>query len=340
MHHLNICTDKFVARTKTVASRSMVLSILKLRLRQIKREFSWLGVFYQILLPVLLLAGFVALYYAYLKGNNYLYIGGAILLVISQIHYTRKDKAFILKHIDRPIVIMGTEYALLTLLLTLPALTTDHWWVCPLLCIMSYVVAALPVSHSKATRLTALSTILSPVHFEWLSGLRRTFWLVPLLGIAAIAVSSFKIAPLIPLWLLTVTACSFYSEAEPLNMLYPYADSASVLLRVKIKNGIKMLVVALGPVLALNTVFHPDMLIVNIAFLIMQLLMLAASIVVKYAAYEPGKTLTGNNMVLSFLALSGAVPFLLPLPFIMTPVYYKKALKNLQSYFHDTDQRP
>jgi hypothetical protein len=59
------------------------------------------------------------------------------------------------------------------------------------------------------------------------------------------------------------------------------------------------------------------------------------AILLKYAAYSPNDNLSQNSVLFFFGFLGSIIPFLLPLPLIMNIRNYKKAVTNLNRYFHD-----
>jgi hypothetical protein len=130
--------------------------------------------------------------------------------------------------------------------------------------------------------------------------------------IAALSLSWLIVAPLICLWLIGVQLTSFYLECEPLVILWSNADTSRQLLHCKIRRHVFLLVIVSLPVLLLHSILCPGMVLINLCFFAAQILLLVFAILLKYTTYNPGRLMTGNNIILGFAALSIAIPFLLP----------------------------
>lgn len=89
------------------------------------------------------------------------------------------------------------------------------------------------------------------------------------------------------------------------------------------------------PVLAINTAFHPSLFLVNLAFIVLQLMLLVCFILAKYAIYAPNKKLESNSVILSVAGLGTIIPFLLPIPLVLILFNYRKAIRTLKPYFDD-----
>ena len=89
------------------------------------------------------------------------------------------------------------------------------------------------------------------------------------------------------------------------------------------------------PILILNTLFNTDFIDINVLFLLVQFALIIFAINVKYSSYVPGQQNMASNSTVSIVSIGSIVPYLLPLPVLFAMVYYKKALQNLNNYFHD-----
>ena len=69
-------------------------------------------------------------------------------------------------------------------------------------------------------------------------------------------------------------------------------------------------------------------------FLIISAIIQTLSICLKYAFYEPGRTIN-KSIFITVYALSIFVPFFVPVPLIMMVHYFRKAESNLNHFLYD-----
>ena len=67
----------------------------------------------------------------------------------------------------------------------------------------------------------------------------------------------------------------------------------------------------------------------------MQISLLCFAICLKYSSYKPNKNQIGNNIPLAIVSLGSALPYLLPIPTILSFAYFYKAKNNLKQYLND-----
>jgi hypothetical protein len=201
--------------------------------------------------------------------------------------------------------------------------------------LLFYIISAINISLIQRTILANLSNIIPADNFEWLSGSRKHYLYLSLCLIAALITSWLKIVPLFFLWIFTFTITSFYTECEPLHILFASSENMKKLLRSKIIRHSILLIMIFAPVLIINSFFHPEMTFINIAFILVEIILLAFSILLKYTSYQPDENLNGNSILISLATIGVIIPFLLPVPLIMCFRNYRKAIKNLNRYFND-----
>jgi hypothetical protein len=180
-----------------------------------------------------------------------------------------------------------------------------------------------------------ISSIIPASHFEWISGFRKSFLLLIPLCILAIGFCWFKILPLFLLWFITFIITSFYNEFEPVHILREGGYSSKRFLRQKLYQHSGYLLLLYTPVLLINTIFNFEYWIVNLLFIPVQLSLLCFAICFKYSVYEPSKNLTAGSLILTMVSLCALIPYLLPVPLVMTFIYYRKAKNNLDNYLND-----
>lgn len=309
--------------------------LLQIRWWQIRKELQGIGLVYVFVLLVLVFfaSGFALTQYR--DNPNAFLMAGLVAGAVLSLHIGRKDKDFILKHITNPARKMFLEYAVLTVPFTVPVLFTQHWWLFIAMQLAFAGIALLRVSQRGFTRLAFLSSWIAPADFEWLSGVRKSWLFLLVLYILAWATCWIMAAPLVCLWLFTVQVSSFYIECEPLTMLRATYTNGRSFIHTKIRRHSGMLLLVSLPVLVTNSIVCPQMWWINALFAGAQLLLLIFAVLLKYALYIPERTLSGNNILLGIAALSGAVPFLLPVPLLMNLRNYGRAIRNLKTYGHD-----
>ena len=86
------------------------------------------------------------------------------------------------------------------------------------------------------------------------------------------------------------------------------------------------------PLIVLFFVFNSQYWFILLYVVIIAFIVNINAIIFKYACYEPGAKLDNNQtlQVLSFGAF--LIPFLFPIPIVLSVINYRKALKNLQPY--------
>lgn len=309
--------------------------LLKIRWWQIKKELHGVGLVYTLILLLLILLFTIIAYTLYHTTTHAFIVSGVLLLALASFHFARGDKQFIGRQISYPQAAIFTEYATVTAPLTLSALFTPNWFVLPVTWTGIAIISLIRTTPKKISWFVFLSKIIAPRNFEWLSGVRKSLVFILILLLLSLGLSWVIIAPLVCLWLFTVNISSFYIECEPLSMLWANESSPRQLLWGKIKRHSGLLLLVSVPVLIINSLMHPEMALINTGFLLAQVLLLVFSILLKYATYRPGILLSGNNILLGFAAASIAIPFLLPVPLLMSLRNYSRALNNLKMYHHD-----
>ncbi len=311
--------------------------LLIIRWRQARKELRGIGLVYALVLLVLVCLASAYLYGQFGKAGTAWFFSGLIVFSVLSVQIGRRDKAFVALHMEQPVLSLYLEYLVLTLPFTAPVVATPYWYLFPVMQGCFYGIAHIRATPAKKTWLQGLSRFIAPRDFEWLAGMRQAGFLVLFLYVTALTLSWLIVAPLVCLWLITVRITSFYLECEPLALLWSNADTPARLLRGKIKRHVRLLLLLLLPVLILHTLLCPAMVWVNLAFLVLQVLLLVFAILLKYTTYTPGTLITGNNILMGLAAVSIAIPFLLPIPLLMSIRNYGRALRQLKTYTYDPD---
>jgi hypothetical protein len=199
--------------------------------------------------------------------------------------------------------------------------------------LLLFCIASLRVNNQYKTPVPQLAKLIKPADFEWLGGVRKNYIAIALLILLAAAFCWLRVVPLIFLFLLTSVVLPFYQECESLQVLYAGSTNARKLLHKKLRDHSLRLSLLIVPVIIINSLVNPELLLINIGFWIVQLVLLAFAILLKYATYRPGYRNTGNSILIAFASLGCLLPFLLPVPLIMSCMNYPKAIKKIQFYY-------
>ncbi len=312
----------------------MTLPLLYIRTKQLQKEVNGLGLYLILLIP---LAAFLifASFKIFQKGESAYYLVSLLLAICISIQYYRKDKSFVYKHIKSPHLQLFSEYAALTFPFSITCIITKYWFCFPLLLFMLFFVPFFQFRISQKVVLKKLSAIIPASDFEWLSGVRKNYIAVIGLYSLALAFSWFRILPLFLLWFLTVVISSFYTEYESLQILREQAKSPRNYLLFKLKKSTIYILLLYLPVIIINSIFNSEYLLINLLFIPVQIAILHYAITLKYTSYKPNKSQPGNNIPLAIVSISSALPYFLPIPAILSFVYFYKAAKNLKNYLND-----
>ncbi len=310
------------------------MTLLSIRVIQLKRELLATG-FRSLLLIGVAFFLFYASHLFWQQREYTFYFIGFLFIVCASIQLSRQDKTFIYTHLRHPHLEIFIEYLVLVLPFTFSSLFTPNWYYFPILVGALSLLPFYRQTYSQQAYFKSMSNVLPAYYFEWISGFRKMFlFLIPVYFLA-LAFSWFKILPLFLLWLLTVSIVTFYTECEPLHILRAGKLTAMQFVRQKLWRHARFLVLLYLPILLINTVFNFDYWLLNLLFIPVQLSLLCFAICFKYSSYEPNADLAANNMIVSLVSLGSVLPYLLPIPLIMSFVHYRKAVRNLKNYLHD-----
>jgi hypothetical protein len=197
------------------------------------------------------------------------------------------------------------------------------------------IIPFLKYSLKEKTLFRNISRVIPAAQFELVSGFRKSFlFLLPIL-ILAISLSWFQIVPLFLLWFLTIAIASFYNEGESLHVLKAEYSTPKTFLKRKTTKLLLWILIIYSPIVIVNIIFNFKQVHIILIFLVMQLILITFSIFLKYAYYKPNQKFIGNNIILSIVTIGSIIPYLAPIPLIMTIYYYRKAKKNLNNFLYD-----
>ena len=312
----------------------MAKTLLYIRSRQLKREVDSLGMYLIIFIVIAAVLSLVS-FFQYKNNQQAWFVVAILSIACLAIQYTRKDKQFIYKQLDKPHLQIFLEYLILTLPFSITSLFTKNWFCFPVLVPVLISIPYLKFQFKHKAVFKHLSALIPASDFEWISGIRKQF--IPFISfyLVAVAFSWVRILPLFLLWFLTIIISSFYLENEPVHILREGNKPAGKFLLDKIKINIKYILILYSLPVIINAIFVREFLIITLLFIPVQISLLCFAVNLKYSTYKPQTNQLGNNVAFSIVAMLSAMPYFLPIPAILAIVYFYKAKNNLNIYLHD-----
>lgn len=304
---------------------------VRFQLARLMRFVFEIGPFRALFLLALIGVGAKACYDFFQGGNHFM--GLLAIPLMFSIQVSRKDQAF-LKVIGLPDRLF---YAVIYLLVGLPfaiLLATKQEWLHTALVLNSALL--IPLLKKSTFNVDALFVnvggFLPYQYFEWRTGLRQYGLAVIFLMLVGFGLGFYPGTVPIVVFFLTLNTSVFFLQGEAKEMLVVFAESPAGLLRRKIKDHLKLFACLALPLTALFLVFNIELWFIMVYVLVVSALVNINAIIFKYAVYEPGAKLD-NNQTLQFLSMgSFLIPFLFPIPVVLSFINYRKALKNLELY--------
>ena len=312
----------------------MTKTLLYIRLKQIKREADGLGLYLIVFIAIAAVLSLVT-FFQYKNNQQAWYVVAVLSIACLAIHYTRKDKLFIYKQLNKPHLQIFLEYLILTLPFSITSLVTQNWFCFPLLVLALICISFLKFQFRHKAVFTNLSLLIPASNFEWISGIRKQFIPFISLYLLALAFCWVRILPLFLLWFLTIIISSFYLENEPVHILRERNNTARKFLLDKIKINIKYILILYSLPVIINAIFVREFLMITLLFIPVQIALLCFAVNLKYSTYKPQTNLLGNNVAFSIVAMFSAMPYFLPILALLAIVYFYKAENNLKTYLHD-----
>jgi hypothetical protein len=312
----------------------MAFTLLYIRLKQLQKEGNGLGLYVPVVIVIVCFLVFASFKQFQNLQSGY-YLVAAIALICIALQYSRNDKSFIYKHLHDPHLQIFSEYAALSLPFSITSIFTKSWYCFPLLLLLLFCIPFFKFSFTRKTVFKNISSIIPATNFEWISGIRKHYISFIILYFLAVAFCWLRILPLFLLWFLTIVIISFHTECESIQVLREGNKLPSKYLLDKLTINSTYLTILYLPLLMINTVFNSELLFINILFFTSQFFLLCFTICFKYSSYIPTKSLIGNSITLAIISVSSALPWVFPIPAILSFFYFAKATKNLKQYLND-----
>lgn len=312
--------------------------IKEIRLQQVKRELAALGVIYAIAISfVAIILSKIALV-SLSTFNSQLIFCMIWSAVVSTIHISRRDLLFLQRTQNSSFSFLFADYILLSLLPILLMLFCQAYLAAGIIIAVAFIMCFIPPVRKLSNKQSSEIKFVPYYLPEWKSGIRKInqsiFYGLILLAIAASPLPFFS---LFLCWIFTAIIAGFYQQFEPRDQLRFQHRTARIYLHDKIRLAVKSFLLILLPILILYTLFHPDQWVISLVALILFLILIVFSIVAKYSYYAPGATAGPHQIYFTLGILSLFIPFLVPIPLVLTITRYRKAIKRLSPYFYVTD---
>lgn len=320
---------------------------------QLYRNLSDFGVYRLLLFLFFISTVSYILYQFFSNPNNTKVILAVIFFSIGAIHLSRKDKHFLNSITQKSYLINWSEYLLLSLPV-LVAFAIYHNWQ-GILGVLA-IIFLIPILFHKTINHSLLGSVfrfilnpinvkfdlntnfsipfLSPLAFEWITGIRRSFIaLVPVYLIVTCFSFKLLVAP-IGIIVLALFISGFYYEGESRELIEVFAKSPKEFIWRKIKMACTQLVCIALPILLISLIFQTETWFYNIIALVLSALILAITIILKYSLFAENSNLNKNGNITAINIAGILLPIIWPLPLIMGIIHYRKALKKLKPYFN------
>lgn len=255
---------------------------------------------------------------------------GVLFLVL---HYQRKDGYFLQKGRVYVPLIYGVEYQLaLLLLVTGPLAIWYQAWTGTLIShLLVAAIAFIPPRRTSGLRRAINLDWLPRNNLEWLSGIRKYWWLLlPVYGAGLIA-AAYLPGPLLSLLILMLMILGFYDELE--NRILLERALQPHFLWKKWWAHYRLFCLLMLPHIGLFLWFHASYWYLLIFCLVISGIFLACAIFYKYSTYLPGRRRANHQTAMSLIIMTLFIPFLSPLSLIALFIFHRKAQKRLRYFF-------
>ncbi len=335
----------------------MIITIFKIRLLQLFRLLKGRVLIRIIILLLLLLYAeltFGSIVYTFLvQSQNTITSLIIIGLLILSAHASRKDKNFLENIFKNPYSIYLSEYLLLSLPFFIIWLINYNLIGLGGLILISFVIPLIrlklnlrnigsismlllnPFSTNLNSKLKVSLPFISPVSFEWISGIRRNLLILTPTYLFILAFSFKPNVAEVGLIFLSILISGFYFYGESREFVESFANSPKEFILKKILINFRQLLIVFTPILLISLIFQTSTWYYLIGALIVSSLIQVYAVVYKYGLFEENTNLNRNKIIFLLFALSIVIPSFIFVPIIIGIRSYKKALKNLNQYFYD-----
>ncbi|VXA99645.1 conserved membrane hypothetical protein [Flavobacterium sp. 9AF] len=272
---------------------------------------------------------FSKLLFEKVEYGSYLYAFFPIILVVQSSEVNKND--FLRLIFSRKIfyMIKLIENLIITLPFLLGLLYFKLYLIATTLLIL--IVALVFVSFRKTYQIT-IKTPFSKHPFEFCIGFRKNILIFIgcyFLAYMGIEVSNFNLT-LFSLFATQLTCLSFYFLPEDIFYVWMYSFNPKEFIRYKFKVAVAYSSILTFPIFISTLIFFPEEIWIVLGVMILNVVIMLAGIIAKYAAY-PDKISIRETILLLFIV------WLPPLLLFVIPYLYSRSLKKLKTILHDSD---
>ncbi len=313
----------------------MILAIIKIRIKQIYRALSEIGLIRFVFLLIFIAFVEIFLFLASQDSKNAYYITGIFLFILILIQIKRKDKFFLQTHFPEYTNIFKIEYLLIATPLIISFLYYLKWQHLGIVILGVLLISYSNYIPKKRSLNTFFQTIIPNEMYEWKAGSRKLMFLIPPLWIIGLSTSFFIGSVPVVIVVIGISTLSLFEICEPYQMIIASEKSPRNFLNRKIQLHTLILTCILMPLVLAFVLFHTEYWYIALAEYILFISINIYFILIKYAYYEPNNRPISTQIMNITGAVSVIFPVLLPVIWLLSIIFYYSALKRLNYYIND-----
>ncbi len=313
----------------------MYSSIPHIRLKQLYRAYSDLGLFRSIVASGLIIFLIMALYTYISKPGLHGWITAGYLAFILIVHVKRPDRRFLKINVANHRGILFFEYALLAIPLVFCQLYLQFFELAVVTILILFVIPFMGFSIQRKGLNNRFIRAIPDEAFEWKSGARKYYIFMVIVWFIGLFVSSYVVSVPVAIVILGLVMVNFYKYGEPLSLLMSQELGPKQFLFRKILTVQAIFSVILLPLVIAYLIFHLELWFILFFEYMLISFILWYAIFLKYTFYKPNKQLIARQLFTAIGAMSLFLPFLIPLLWILSVRFYSKSITNLNLYLND-----
>lgn len=302
------------------------LLFARIHLHRYLRILNQLGIFRVVFLAVII----AYIFKATLRPGMLQWQALAVIAVVAQAHFYRKD--FVLLNnlgLNKPGFFILLFLLFLSPFIILYFLWPDFTALLTLLAGSGLIsIFVNPIRQTWKFNLPAFRFLPADA-WEWRVGLRRSLPVLILAYIVPFVFFRLDYLFAASIIVLSVTANTFQQHHEPLNLFEALKTNPSTYFWRKVFLQCSLLAVLILPVMLTSFILYPEGIRPVILIFINSMVVQAFAVSLKYAGYSPGNSSPYHNSILFLLNFTFIIPAMLPIPIILTLIFGRKALNQL-----------
>jgi hypothetical protein len=313
----------------------MIRVYLKMRVKQLYRELSGVGLIRVLFLLALGVLACLFLVRAAQSVQNAIYLTLGIFTGLASLHFKRNDLKFMIINFKNYKHIILAEY--LVFLIPVFALLVYNHQPLPIV-ILLFLTTLLTTLNWRPKKQTGFQWIVQHIphqSFEWKAGLRQSAAFILLLQLIALLASSFIGTIPIILFIIGLIPLNFYNYGEPYQMLLASEAGPNRFLFRKITSALALYSTISLPILILFLIRHPNYWYIPVVEYVAFGTVYCYVILLKYSFYKPNQRLDSVQAFSTIGSLALIIPFFLPVIWALSIWFYFKSKAKLNYYLHD-----